>query len=210
VPGEWYTPGTGPGRPRKRPRWLIPAGAAAAIVVIVVALVLALGSGSGRNNTAQTGSGTTPAQSHSASASASGTPHVGDLQLAQLQVGDCLTGADLQLNKNTPWPKLSHAVPCSQGHTAEVFVSNNSFWSKNGPYPGYDKVTQAGRAACNSAFQSYVGIPYSKSIYSWTFILPTASSWPQGDRSLHCIAYYATTAVPSGQTMHSSIKGAAQ
>ena len=87
---------------------------------------------------------------------------MGDLQLTQLQAGDCLTGANLQLNKNTPWPKLSQAVPCTQAHTAEVFYANNNFWAKSGAYPGDAAIKKAATAECDSAFQSYVGIAYSQ------------------------------------------------
>ncbi len=187
----------------------MPAGAAAAIVVVVVALVLALSPGSPKS-TAGSSTSSTPAQTHGASPSASAIPTVGDLQLAKLRAGDCLTGANLDLNKNTPWPKLSEAVPCTQGHTAEVFYGSNSFWGKGGSYPGDSAIKNAATAQCNSAFQSYVGIEYTKSVYTWTDIVPDASTWPGGDRALHCVAYYATTAHPAGVTLHASLKGAAK
>ena len=204
---QWYAPPGGPGQPRKRPRWLVPVGAAAAIVAVVVALVLTLGSGSPK-----TGPTTSPtlAQTHPASPTASAIPTVGNLQLAQLQAGDCLTGANLDLNQNTPWPKLSEGVSCSQGHTAEVFYGNNNFWARGGSYPGNTAIKNAATTQCDSAFQSYVGIAYSKSLYTWTDVVPAASTWPGGDRGLHCVAYYATTAQPAGVTMTSSIKGTAK
>jgi hypothetical protein len=210
VPGEWYSPG-GPGRPpRKRPKWLIPVGAAAAVVVVVVALLLTLGGGSSSQNNpgSNSSSSSAPAQSHSASPSA--TPTVGNLQLAQLQAGDCLTGANLQLNKNTPWPKLSQAVPCTEAHTAEVFYASSTYWGKQGSYPGNDTIKKDATAACNSAFASYVGIAYSKSLYTWTDIVPDATTWPGGDRALHCVLYYPTTEQPAGVTLHQSLKGAAK
>jgi hypothetical protein len=177
-------------------------------MAIVVALVLALGSGSSNNVNAGSSTSAPPAQTHSASPSA--TPTVGQLQVFQFQVGDCLTGANLQLNQNTPWPKLSLAVPCSQAHTAEVFYANNNFWSKNTAFPGDQTIQQTASAECNKAFQSYVGIAYSKSRYTWTLAVSDQSSWQSGDRDLHCMAYYKTSAVPSGETMHGSIKGTAK
>jgi len=179
-------------------------------VVIIVVVVLALGGGSSNKNNAGSGSSSTPAQTHSASPSATPTPTVGELQLAQLQAGDCLTGANLQLNKNTPWPKLSQAVPCTQSHTAEVFYASNSHWAKKGGYPGDKAIRKDATAACDSAFASYVGITYTKSLYTWTDIVPNASTWPGGDRGLHCVLYYATTQQPAGVTLHNSLKGAAK
>src|SRR4029077_3443124 len=147
---------------------------------IAVVLVLTLGSSSSNKNA---GSSTSAPPTQSASAAA--TPPTGNLQVSQFQVGDCLTGANLQLNQSTPWPKLSLAVPCSQAHTAEVFYANNDFWSKNSAFPGDQTVQQTAAAECNKAFQSYVGIAYSKSRYSWTFTVPNQSSWPGGERALH-------------------------
>ncbi len=219
IPGaeQWYGPGTPQGPQRKRPRWLAPVAAAAAIVVIIVVLVVVLSPSSPKNTA---GSGTSPSPSQSASQSQSAstspsptgspTPTTGQLPLSQFQVGDCLTGSNLQLNKTTPWPKLSTAVPCSQSHTAEVFLSNDTYWTKSTPFPGAKGITADAKAACNKAFESYVGIAYSKSVYTWTDIVPDASTWPGGDRALHCVAYYSTDANPSGEFMTASIKGTAK
>jgi hypothetical protein len=179
------------------------------VLVVVVALVLTLGSGSSNKPNAGSGSATTPAQTNSASPQT--TPTVGDLQVAELQVGDCLTGANLQLNNTSvPWPKFAKAVPCTKGHTAEVLYANNNYWAKNAPFPGVNGIQRSAVAACNSAFQSYVGIPFSKSIYSWIDIVAGQSTWPDGDRGLHCIAFYKTPAQPAGVTLHKSLKGAAK
>ena len=62
-------------------------------------------------------------------------------------------------------------------------------------------------AECDSAFQSYVGIAYSQSQYTWTDIVPDAATWPSGDRGLHWVAYYAPSGQPSGATVFGSIKG---
>ena len=179
-------------------------------MAIVVVLVLTLGGGSSSNATPGRARAPAPAQTHSASPSPSTTPTVGELRLAQLQVGDCLTGANLQLNKNTPWPKLSQAVPCTEDHTAEVFYASNNYWAKQGAFPGDAAIKKDATAACDSAFASYVGIAYSKSLYTWTDIVPDASTWPGGDRGLHCVLYYATNAQPAGVTLHSSLKGTAK
>jgi hypothetical protein len=132
---------------------------------------------------------------------------VGNLQLAQFQAGDCLTGSNMDLNTNTPWPKITVAVPCSQSHTAEVFYANSDFWAKGGAYPGNSTINKDANAECDTAFSSYVGIAYSKSIYTWTNIVPDSSTWPTGDRALHCVAYYATPNQPAGAPITGSIKG---
>jgi hypothetical protein len=169
--------------------------------VIVAAVVLSLGSG---HHAASAGSSVSAEPS---SAAPRVTPTVGNLQLSQLRVGDCLTGANMELNTTNPWPKLTLAVPCNQPHTAEVFLANDHFWPQNSPFPGASAISKDGTAACNSAFQSYVGITYKKSIYTWTNIIPDASTWPTGDRALHCVAYFSTPKQPTGTTLSQSIKG---
>ncbi len=208
-PDQWYTPPVPPGPRRSRPRWLLPAGGAALVMVVVVALVLALGGNSGKTPTA--------GQSSTAGASASATPHsspaanpaptVGNLVLGQLRVGDCLTGPNLDLNKNTPWPKLALAVPCGQSHTAEVFYANAHFWPKGMAYPGRSAINSQATKGCNTAFAAYDGITYSKSKYSWADIIPVTSTWPNGDRALHCVAYYAPPSQPAGAPVTGSIRG---
>jgi serine/threonine protein kinase len=201
------TPPTRSGQPRKRPRWLLPVGAGVAVLVVVVALVLALGGKSPKPVAAGQSTTPSPSPSRSASPTAHATPTVGDLQLAQFQVGDCLTGSNMDLNTNTPWPKITLAVPCSQSHTAEVFYASSAFWAKGGVYPGDSTISKAANAECDTAFSSYVGIAYSKSMYTWTNIVPDASTWPTGDRALHCVAYYATPKQPAGAPITGSIKG---
>jgi Septum formation len=166
----------------------------------VAALVLSLSPG--HSTAPVAGSGPSPRPTGS-----DPTPAAGNLPLAQLRVGDCLTGSDMQLNTTDPWPKLTSTVPCGQPHTAEVFFADNNFWPSNSPYPGDSTINKDGNAACDRAFQSYVGIPYTKSMYTWTNIIPDASTWLTGDRGLHCVAYYATPKQPTGVFITSSIRG---
>jgi hypothetical protein len=170
----------------------------------VAALVIGLSGSSHPSAQPQHGPSPRPGQGWP---TASPIPTAGNLQLAQLRAGDCLTGANMKLNTSNPWPKLTSAVPCNQPHTAEVFFADNRFWPANGSFPGSGAIAKDGAAACNSAFRSYVGIEFSKSIYTWTNIIPDASTWPSGDRGLHCIAYYSPPGHPSGATITGSIKG---
>ena len=209
-PDQWYTPPQVPPGPRRnRPRWLLPAGGAAVVVVVVVALVLALGGNSTKTPTAGQSSPTSAASraSQRSSPAANPTPTVGNLLLGQLRVGDCLTGSNMNLNKSTPWPKLTLAVPCSQSHTAEVFYANAHFWPKSTAYPGGRAINSQATQECNTAFAAYDGITYSKSMYSWADVIPGASTWPNGDRALHCVAYYAPPSQPAGAPITGSIRG---
>jgi serine/threonine protein kinase len=187
--GQWYGPT--PARRRKRPGWLLPAAVgAAAAGAIIAALVITLSPGSSNGN----------------ASGGTGAPTVGNLTLDQLKVGDCLTGSNLQLNTANPWPKLAAAVPCGQSHTAEVFYANDSFF-KNGSYPGDTTISDQGKAQCSSAFESYVGIAYSKSRYTSVNVVPDVNTWPDGERGLHCVAYFPSSAHPSGTPIQGTIKG---
>jgi len=189
---------------RRRPRWLWAGVAAAVCGAVAAALTVGLG-GSG-HPAAQPPHIPGPRSSPSRPAAAT-APTVGDLRVAQLRVGDCLTGANMELNTSNPWPKLTSAVPCSQPHTAEVFFADNSFWPKDISYPGSGAIAKDGNATCNSAFLSYVGISFSESVFTWTNIIPDASTWPSGDRGLHCIAYHSTHEQPAGANITGSIRG---
>jgi Septum formation len=200
-PSQWHPPVPAPRR--RRPAWILPAAAGAAVAgAVIAALVISLSPHSSPGATSAGNGGPT------GSASPTATPTVGNLQASQLLAGDCLDGSNLQLNvNNSPWPKVVLAVPCSQSHAAEVFYANNNFFKSSGPYPGNSTTSKAGMTACNSAFQAYDGIAFSKSTYSWTDILPDDTTWPNGDRGLHCVAYYSTPKQPGGAPIQGSIKG---
>jgi Septum formation len=189
---------------RRRPRRLVAVIAAAVCGVVVAALTVGLG-GSG-HAAAQPWHVPSPRPSPTGPTAAAAPP-MGNLQLTQLQVGDCLNGANMELNTSNPWPKRTSAVPCSQPHTAEVFFADNTFWPKGTSFPGSAAIAKNGSATCNSAFLSYIGIAFPESMFTWTNIIPDASTWPSGDRGLHCIAYYSTHEQPAGATMTGSIRG---
>jgi len=177
---------------------------------VVVALVLTLGGHPAKTPAATASSpAARPSPARSVSPTANPTPTVGNLPLLEFRAGDCLTGSNMELNKNTPWPQFTRAVPCSKSHTAEVFYSNINFWPKNEPYPGDTAIKNRANAQCDSAFASYDGIAYSKSRYTWTNIVPDAATWAahERDRALHCVAYYATSGQPAGRPIIGSIKG---
>ena len=112
--------------------------------------------GPGSPKTAATGPGqspsATPSQTHSASPAPMRPRRWAACRSTQLRAGDCLTGANLQLNTASPWPKLAQAVPCSQRHTAEVFLADNGFWPENVAFPGSDH-HQGGRRGVQQRIQ---------------------------------------------------------
>jgi hypothetical protein len=116
----------------------------------------------------------------------------------------------MKLNQQTPWPHLTQVVPCSQAHLAEVIYANLNYFAQNAAYPGSDTIADDARAACDNAFQSYVGLSYEQSEYTWTDVVPGADTWVKGDRALHCMAYRETSSQPAGVTLHGTIRGSKQ
>lgn len=133
------------------------------------------------------------------------TPATRQLLLAQLRTGDCLTGPNLGLGNNNPWPRLSTAVPCSQPHLAEVFFADNAYWQP--PFPGDTTITHDADAQCDRVYTAYVGIPVTHSAYTWDDIFPDAVDWSNGDRELVCAAFRPTSSAPGGTPISGSVKG---
>jgi len=102
------------------------------------------------------------------------------------------------------WPTSLPVVPCGDRHGAEVLFSAN-VWAENQAYPGANAIVQQSSASCNSAFNTYVGIPYDKSVLDITMAYPSSGTWADGDRKLICIAYN-----PNGSETKQSIRGSGQ
>jgi len=204
APGTMTGRAPGGGR-RGRKRWLgLAAGLAAAVVVavgVIPRLVATSLSGPPAASAPQ------PATPTAAAPSASSTGR--QLTASQLLPGDCLTGSNLQLNTSGQWPTLVQAVPCDQEHTAEVYYSSN-YWPADQAYPGERVKLRQATVRCNKAFHSYVGIPYSQSVFAKTVITPSQAGWDSGDRQLTCIAYKPTNKYPGGAPLHASIRGTAR
>lgn len=219
-PADSYLPGPGPppgGRPARsrKNRLLVGACALAAAVIAAVAVILATASPSPTHTGAlssthasspQATHASSPTQSAVPSLSASPVASVRHLSAQQMRPGDCLTGSNLGLNNNNPWPASVEAVPGSQKHLAEVYYSAN-YWAGDKTYPGTSSISNQAIAQCKQVFAGYVGIPASSSQYSAVDLYPESADWSSGDRSLQCIAYYSTNANPGGAPLYGSIRG---
>jgi hypothetical protein len=142
--------------------------------------------------------------------SASQPSAVRTLDYDQLQVGDCLTGSNLANVINTSnytWPDSTQAVPCNEPHIAEVFFIDNSYWASGESFPGSTTLDNKAVAVCRNAFKSYLGISYDDSIYSFGYTDPDSATWPEGDRGLHCVAYYVISGQSNVTVLHKSVKG---
>lgn len=128
----------------------------------------------------------------------------------QLHPGDCLRGSNLGLGTDSTWPSLVTAVPCTQQHVAEVFFAGNAWPQSLAAYPGDDAVNNTADDRCDIAFAAYDGTASDESSFTYDFLIPDSSTWPDGDRSLVCVAYKSTSQYPGGAAVNYSIKGSGQ
>lgn len=128
----------------------------------------------------------------------------------QLKPGDCLTGSDLGLGTNSPWPDSVTVVSCAKWHIAEVFFTGNA-WPQSQPYPGDAALNSQADDRCDAAFTAYDGIAPDNSIFTYDTVSPSdADDWASGDRWLACVAYDSAAQYPGGTPVNYSIKGSGQ
>jgi DivIVA domain-containing protein len=144
------------------------------------------------------------ARSEASTLSTSAPPQ---LTVDQLQPGDCLRGSDMGLGADSTWPDLVTAVPCTQQHIAEVFFAGNAWPQSLAAYPGDDAVNNTADDRCGTAFAAYDGATPDESAFTYDSITADSSTWPDGDRSLVCVAYKSTSQYPDGAAVSYSIKG---
>ena len=124
----------------------------------------------------------------------------------QLAKGDCLTGSNLQLSTFQAWPETVQAVSCNAQHLAEIFFAGAA-WPQSRSFPGETAISLRVITTCNTAFLSYVGVPYTSTPYRYADVAPDASTWPSGDRRVLCVAYRPTVSHPNGAGLDKSVKG---
>lgn len=95
-------------------------------------------------------------------------------------------------------------VDCEQEHAQEAYA-RVTYEDANGgtpdTYPGDSQLTKFAQGACAGEYAEYVGIDYLDSELFYTYLLPSARSWEDDDRSAIC---FVTTA---GEPLRGSVKG---
>jgi hypothetical protein len=208
-PGESPHQAAGPRPgPRSRRNVLVLAALGFVVLVAVTILVASVTTIVTRLSTS-TSSKSSPS-SASSPRPASSPPSRLQLSVDQLKAGDCLTGSDLGLGTDSPWPDSVAVVPCTQQHIAEVFFASNA-WPQSQAYPGDNAINSQADDRCNSAFTTYDGTTSDNSAFSYDFVDPSgADDWASGDRWLVCVAYSPTSQYPGGAPVNYSIKGSQQ
>jgi len=129
-----------------------------------------------------------------------------ELTYYQLVKGDCVRGSNLRLSTFRTWPETVQAVSCNTQHVAEIYFAGPA-WPQSRTFPGESAITLRTITECNSAFLSYVGVPFTSTPYRYADVAPDANSWASGDRRVLCVAYRPTASHPNGEGLDKSIKG---
>jgi hypothetical protein len=96
-------------------------------------------------------------------------------------------------------------VPCTTPHTQEVYAIDkyDEQGSERGAqYPGESKLDTFAKGVCGQHYESYVGVAYQDSSLFFTYLMPSARSWQDGD-DRNVICFVTTT----GNKLTSSVKG---
>lgn len=120
----------------------------------------------------------------------------GEASVFELELGDCLS-SELGL--------IGDAVldipllPCDLEHTHEVFFKAEH---PEGPYPGSAAIELFAEQQCVGAYYDYVGVELSESVYYYTYLFPSVSTWNDDkDRQVVCFV------VARDQFLTASVKG---
>lgn len=119
----------------------------------------------------------------------------GDLQAADLRVGDCFDVKDP--DAETLFDVT--AKPCDQAHEFEMFFVGSL---PEGAYPPEATFDSYVEANCLPSFATYVGKSYQESALDIYWLVPTSDAWGEGDRSVQCAVY-----APNDNQLVVSLKG---
>jgi len=110
----------------------------------------------------------------------------GNLSVFDLQEGDCFD-AGLDSSEVTEISEV-RALPCAEPHVYEMF-SVADYPAGESPSAADEDYTAWERENCLGRFEAYVGLDYDSSMYYISALVPTDSSWAQGDRTLMCFLH---------------------
>ncbi len=120
----------------------------------------------------------------------------GTASVFELEIGDCLFN---ELGKIADEVLEIPLVPCTEEHTHEVFFKAEH---PEGPYPGSAAIEEFAERQCVGAYYDYVGVELSESIYYYTYLFPSVSTWnDEKDRQVVCFV------VSREQLLTASVQG---
>jgi hypothetical protein len=151
------------------------------IAAVITALTLAACDGGGEGTETTT---TAPAVETSAPTQAQETaPAVADLDVFDLEVGDCLTDY-----RATEGIVSVPTVPCSEPHSGEIYAVV-PLPEGDGNYPGVEAISAQAEEKCIAEFEGFVGLSYEESVLEFSYLAPEETEWDAGDRDVLCTAH---------------------
>lgn len=124
------------------------------------------------------------------------------VRVADLAAGDCLyihaVDADTDSPNGRPAGTTTGAVsalydtgaeraPCDGSHSHEVALQVAFPDAQGTAYPGASTLVDRNRAACEAAFEAYVGVPAADSELSLVVAVPNELAWGKGVRAAPCL-----------------------
>ena len=98
-----------------------------------------------------------------------------------LEVGTCFDDTGESQVSSVP------EVDCAEPHDNEVFAVFD--YTETDTFPGNEALDAAATDLCIAQFQDYVGAAYIDSTLEVFPIIPTGTSWEDGDREVICALY---------------------
>jgi hypothetical protein len=100
----------------------------------------------------------------------------------ELGVGDCFDDEESLSDGVSEGP----IVNCSEPHDNEVYAVHEM---SDTTYPGFDTTGERADDLCIDDFEPFVGTPYETSELDIGWLVPTDTSWANGDREIICFVY---------------------
>jgi hypothetical protein len=110
----------------------------------------------------------------------------GGLGVLELRVGDCFQDWEGALSGDLVGVSDLSAVPCNTPHDNEVF---HLFDVQGNDFPGDAQLENLAEGGCFTPFEAYVGRGYASSRLAFGWVIPTESSWSDGDREIVCFLF---------------------
>lgn len=98
---------------------------------------------------------------------------------SELEVGDCIADPG-----QTTTTRQVTSVSCHANHFGEII---GTYTATDGSYPDVQVLANESETTCSQAFETVVGIPPAQSVYDLFPLVPSESSWENGDRTVLCV-----------------------
>lgn len=102
----------------------------------------------------------------------------------ELKVGECF---DVPAQMERVEDVQHH--PCTDGHTAEVFLVTLLSGADDAAYPADASLIAEADGLCEPAFDAYTGLVFDTDpVWTFGYFYPSPESWENGDRGIICYA----------------------